>query len=376
MDEDEEEEEDYEYPTTDSSKQPRRDLDSPVESYGISGSDLENNPSQQARGPKQELKERFGVHEATTDRQRFPLHEERTAGTKYNRHKVKSMKETSEISEDDIRGAQINIPMVSASKEKIPVYGETTHEKQFSIYRDTAVKENFGHYKDNSNTEVLEESDGGSLRKAYKETTDSNEFDSYEDTTYSEIGTDSPVTAIPIMPQPTEEAQMTTTWQTPGGSFSPDQFYYSTQETRKIYITQKEEVNITEQNVPLNNVTESDKNHKEYNMFDEQEIYTLTSSEISSSSDYASTAAPDKPLEEHKIKPKIKPELYTSPPVMFSPTSQSLLRVKEEDGELVNKQSQSLFEVAEEEEEREKEEREEKDNTLSSNTEANEGEYR
>ncbi|MCJ8744427.1 hypothetical protein PDJAM_G00118590 [Pangasius djambal] len=365
----EEEEEDYDYPTIDSSKQPRHDLASPAESYITSVSDLENSPSHQARGTKQELKERFGVHEAAI------LREERTDGAKYSRHKVNSTKDTSEVSEDNIRGP-INIPEVSANKEKIPSYRDTTHEEQFSIYRDTTVNESFGPYKDNSNTEVLEESDRDSMRKAsekmYKETTGSNEFDSYEDTTYSEIVTDSPVTVIPPMPQTTEETQMTTTWQTTGGSFSPDQVYHSTPETREFYSTQKEEMNIKEHKISLHNVTESDNNHEKDKMVDKQEEYTFTSSQSISSSDYASSAAPNRPLEDHETKPKIKPELYTNPPVIFSPTSQSLLRVKEEDGQLLNKQSQSLFEVAEEEEEEEKEEREEKDNTLSSITKANE----
>ncbi|XP_060766795.1 fibulin-2 isoform X4 [Neoarius graeffei] len=377
-DNDEEEEEDYDYPTTDSSKQPRHDLASPVESYIISVSDLENNPSHQGRGTKQELKQRFGIHEATTDSSWFPIYEVRTDEANYSNHKVNSTQDTSEVSEDNFQGAQMSIPKLSANKEKIPIYRDTTHEEQFSIYRDTTAKESFGPYKDNSNTEVLEESDRDSLRKAsektFKETTDNNDFDTYEDTTYSEIVTDSPVTVVPTMPQSTQKTQMTTTaWQTTEGSFSPDQVYHSTPETREFYSTQKEEVNIREQNVSLNNVTESDQNHEKDTILDKHEKYTLTSSQSTSSSDYAFSAAPDRPLEEHEIKPKTKPELYTNHPVIFNPTSQSLLRVNAEDEQLLNKQSQSLFEIAEEEEEEEKEEREEKDNTLISIPKANEG---
>lgn len=374
MDE-EEEEEDYDY-STDSSKQPLHDLALPVESHVISVSDLENSPSHQARGTKQELKERFGVHEATTERPRLPLLEERTDGTKYSHDGVNSMKEASEVSED-IRGAQINTSKVSAKKEKIHIYRDDTHEKQFSVYRDTNIKNSFGPYKDNSNTEVLEESDRDSLRKesekTFKETTDISDFVSYEDTTFSEIVTDSPVTVVPTMPQTTEEAQMMTTWQTIRVSFSPDQIYHSTPETREFYSTQKEEVNIKEQNVPLNNVTESDKKDQTDKMVDKQERYNFTDSQIISSSGYVSTAEPDRPLEEHETKSKIKPELYTNHPVIFNPTSQSLLRVKEEDGQLLNEHLQSQFEAAEEEEEEEKEEREENNNTLSSITKVNEG---
>ncbi|XP_047005580.1 fibulin-2 isoform X2 [Ictalurus punctatus] len=373
--EEEEEEEDYDYPTIDSSKQPRHDLASPVESYIISVSDLENNSSQQARGTKQELKERFGVREATTDRPWILLHEDRTEEAKYSHHKVNSTKNTL----DNISGAQIKTPNVSSNKEKIPSSRDPTHEEQFSIYRDrdTTVNESFGPYKDNSNTEVLEESDGNNLRKAsektFKETTDSNEFDLYEDTTFSEIVTDSPVTTVPTMPQTTEETQMTTIWQATGGSFSTDQVHLNTPETGEFYSTPQEEVNTKEQNVSLNNVTESVKNHAKDKTVEKQEKDALPTVQSISYSDNASSAAPDRPLEEHETKPKRKPELYTNSPVIFSPTIQPVLRVKEENGQLVNKQSQSLFEVAEEEEEEEKEEREEKNNTLSSVTQANEG---
>ncbi|KAK3536284.1 hypothetical protein QTP86_001387 [Hemibagrus guttatus] len=379
MDEEkEEEEEDYDYPTTDSSKQSLHGPVSPVESYIISVSDLENNPPHQAKGTKQELKERFGVHEATTDRPWLALHEGGTDGVKYRRHKVNSTKDSLEVTEDNIREAQINIPKVSANKETIPMYTDTTHEEQFSVYRDTTVNESYGPYKDNRYTEVLEEGDRDSLRKMLeilKETTDRNEFDSYEDNTYSEIITDSPVTIVPTMPQTTEETQMTTTWQTTWGSFLPDQVYHSTPETGEFYSTQKEEVNMEKQEVPLNNVTESEKNHDMDEMFDKQEEDSLQSITVSiSGNDHESSAATDRPSEEHETKPEIKPEAYTHPPVIFSPTSQSHLRVNTEDGQPVNKHSHSLFEVAEEKEKYELEENEEKDNTLSSNTTASEGE--
>ncbi|XP_058229663.1 fibulin-2 isoform X2 [Hemibagrus wyckioides] len=370
MDEEEEEEEDYDYPTTDSSKQSRHDPVSPAESYIISVSDLENNPSYQAKGTKQELKERFGVHEATTDR---PLREEGTDGAKYHRRIVNSTKDTLEVSEDNIREAQINIPKVSANKETLPIYTDTTHEEQFSVYRDTTVNESYGPYKDNSYTEVLEERDRDGLRKMseiFKETTEILQFDSYEDNTHSEIITDSPVTVVPTMPQTTEETQMTTTWQTTWGSFLPDQVYHSTPETGEFYSTQKEELNMEKQDVSINNVTESVKNHDMDEMFDKQEKDSLQSITASiSGNEYESSAATDRPSEEHET----KPEVYTNPPVIFSPTSQSHLRVNTEDGQPLNKHSHSLFEVAEEEEKYELEEKEEKDNTFSSNTTANEG---
>lgn len=370
--EEEEEEEDYDYPTTDSSKQPRRDLASPVESV-ISVFDLEKNPLHQARGPKQELKERFGVHEATSDRPRFPLREERTDGAKYNSHK--EIKETDKLSEDNIKGPQFNIPMASPSKEKIPIYRDSTHEKQFSIYRAANVKANFGPYKDRSSTEVHEVSDRNNLRKAsektFNETTDSNEFDSYEETTYGKVVTDSPGTVVPTIPQAqTEEAQTTTTWPTTEGTNSPDHIYHSTPETRDFYSTQEQEVNIKKQSV-----TDSNRNQIKDKMVDKLEKYIqyLPTSQSIPSSEQAST---DRPFKEQETKPDLKPELDTNPHVIFSPTSQTPLKVKEENEHLLNKQSQSLFEGAEEEEEEEKEEREEKDNTLSSNAESREGEYR
>lgn len=359
MDEEEEEVEDYDYPTTDSSKQPRHNLASPVKSDVISVSDLKNSSSHQAREMKQELKARVGVHEAPTDRPWFPLHEERTDGAEYTPHDVNSMKKTLELFKADIRRAQINIPKVGANKEKIPVYSDTTHDKQFHIYRDATVK-------DNSNTEVLEESDRDSLRKAsektFIETTESKKFDSYEYTTYSETVTDSSVTVVPTMPPTTEEAHLTTTdylGQTTEGSSLPDQFDYSTLEPREFYNTQKNVVNIQEQNVSISNVTEDDKKYEKNEVVDEQEKY---SSETISGSDYGHTAAP---LEKPETTPKVKTELYTNAPVKFSPTNQSVLSVREEDGRLLNKQ---LFEAAEE-----KEEREENDNTLSSIPKASEG---
>ncbi|XP_026999575.2 fibulin-2 isoform X2 [Tachysurus fulvidraco] len=369
----EEDEVDYDYTTTDSLKQPRHDPASPVESYVISVSDLESNPSHQARGTKQELKERFGVHEVTTEK--FPLNEGRIDGAKYRRHKGNSTKDIMEVSGDSIRGAPISIPKVNTNKDTIPIYRDTTHEEQLYVYRDTTVNESYGPYKDHNNTEVFEDRD--SLRKMpeiFKETTDSKEFDSNEDNTYSEILTDSPVTVFPTMSQSTEETQMTTTSQTTWGSFLPDQAYQSTPETVVFYSTQKEEVSVEKQEIPLNKVTKSDKNHAMDEMVVKHEKHRLQSiKESISSNDYESSATPDRPSGEHETKSEIKPEAYTNPPVILSPTSQSHLRVNTEGGEPLSKHSYSLFDVAEEDEEEEIEEKEEKDNTLSSNTKANEG---
>ncbi|XP_046731290.1 fibulin-2 isoform X2 [Silurus meridionalis] len=362
-----EEEEDYDYPITDSSKELRHDLASPVESYITSVSDMENIPSHQARGTKQELKERFGVHESTTERPWFPLYEEKTRGTKNNQRNVNSMQDALEVPEDSITGAQINIPKFGGSKEKIPIYTDTTNEEQISIYRDFTVNKSSSPYKDISNTEVLE-SERDRLRKAsdkiIKDTTDSNTFDSNEDTTYSEIVTESPVTVVPTMPQNTEGTQMTTTWQTTEGSFSPDQVYY-TQGTQESYSTQK--IKVKEQNVSLSNVTESDNNHKKDKIVDTQEKYTLRRSQSImvniSTNEYTTSATPDG-LDEAKS--NINPEVNTHPPVIFSQTSQSVVRVKEEDEQLLTKHLQSVLEVAE------KEEREEKYSTLSSITNSSE----
>ncbi|KAM9443553.1 fibulin-2 isoform 2-T3 [Clarias gariepinus] len=373
--EEEEEEEDYDYHTPDSSTQSQPDLTSLMESYVISVSDLESNPPHQARETKQELKDRIGVHEATTERPWFPFHKERADRTKHSRHKVNSIKDPLEDSEHNIREPRINIHKAGADKEKIPIHRDITHEEQFSIFRDITVNESLGQNEDNSNTEIPEHSDTATptmLSEETKETTNSNEFNSYEDSTYSEIVTDSPVTEVPPVPQTTEKTQMTTAWQTTGGSFSPDQFYSSTPETTELYSTQKEEVTIKDQDVSLNNVTEVDKNHEMDEIVEKHEIYTFTGSQSTSSSEHTSSAVTYRPLVENETKPMVQPEMYTNPPVIFSPTTQSLLRVNSEDGQLVNKHSESLFEVAEREEEL-TEGKEEKDNILGSITEVTEG---
>ncbi|XP_062842832.1 fibulin-2 [Trichomycterus rosablanca] len=331
---DEDETEDYDYSTTDTTESSVHGIASPQEPRIISVSDLEKNvPPQQARAPKQELKEEFGVHEGATDKPWFFLQEERTDGANHSR----------EIESPIIEEAKLNI---SANEEEIP--HTETEELQFSINRDSTEKPTF--LKDDINAEALEGSDrDGNPLATLEETTDGEIFDSYEDTTYSEPVTDSPATIFTTTPQTTPETEVTTTqWQTTQGSPLPDQIYPSTETTEENTQVHQDEQQLDH---TLQNVTDSDGNHETDELNTKQNMYTVSSLETvqeNTSGQEVSTAAPDKLLGETK-----EPEVYTVPPVMINPTNRSLLNVD----------SESLLALAEEER-KTSETREETENTL------------
>ncbi|XP_036415013.1 fibulin-2 isoform X1 [Colossoma macropomum] len=364
---DEEEEEDYDYPPTDSLEPSRHDLVSPTESSIISDSYPENVTPHQIfhRGTKQELKERFGFHEATTDRPWFPLHKERTDEGKYTLHKGNPKKDILSITKDETRGPKFNIPDDSASKEKLPVFREMTYEEQFSIDRDTPERQSFSLYKDNVNEEALEKSNTDSEGLAAPTgTTDAEMFDLYGDTTHSEAVTDSPVIVDLTTPE-LPKIETTPTWQTTRNTVSSLQNQSLTTEAREDYGTQIGE-DITNEDskeriVMLSNVTDINRNHGSSGMDGTQEENTVSNLNDKESTS-ASSVTSEKASKEHGT----KPESYTIPSVRFSPTSQPALRAKADERQPPTKQSQSLFEEAGEEE------REERENTLSSFPKAHE----
>ncbi|XP_072521507.1 fibulin-2 isoform X2 [Salminus brasiliensis] len=361
----EEEEEDYDYSTTDSLEPSLHELASPTEPSNISVSYPENVTPHQAihRGTKQELRERLGFHEATTDRPWFPLHKDRTHEVAL--HKGNPEKDMLIISKDDSREAKLNTPEDSPNEENFPIYRETTYEEQFSIDRDTSERQSFGLYKDNTSEEPLEESNTDSEGLAAPTGTMVAEmFDLYEDTTYSEAVTDTPIVVDHTTPQ-LQETKTTTTLQptSTGQNQSP------TPEAREHYSTQVEEdiprENRSEGTVMLSNVTDSNTNHGTESMDGKQEENTVIDSNIQDSTS-ASSVTSEKSSELHRI----ELETYTIPSVSFSPTSQPPLKVKADDGQPGITQSQSLFDFVEEAGE---EKREERENTLSPFPKAHEG---
>lgn len=351
MDE-EEEEEDYDYPTSESLEPSVHDPASPTEQSVISVSFPENVTPLQVfhKGTKQELKESFGFHAEVTDRPWFPLHKERTDDIKYNPNKDNPTKDAISISVEE---AKFKIPE-EADKEKLPIYRE-----QFSIDRDISERQSFGLYKDNMSEETLEESNTDSEGLAAPtESTDSEMFDLYETVTYTESVTDSPGTVDQPAPQ-LETTETTTT----GNIVSAGQNQLLTPESREHYVTLTEE-DIAE-DVMLRNVTASN-SHAHGGMYDKNEENTISISDVQKSTP-ASVATSAKPSIEHRS----KAEIFTIPPVRFSPTSQPPFSVKIDEEQSATKQSQSLFDFGEEATE---EEREERENTLSSFPKAHEGE--
>ncbi|KAI4878330.1 hypothetical protein NFI96_010151 [Prochilodus magdalenae] len=355
MDE-EEEEEDYDYPTTDSLQPSMHDIVSPTESSIISAFYPENVTSRQAsqKETKQELRERFGFHEGTTDMPRFPLHREFTDEGTYTLHKDNPKEDTLESIKDETREAKFDVP-----EEKPPIYRETTYEEQFSIDRDTSQRQSFGLYKDNVNQDGLEESNTDSEGLvAPTETTDAEMFDLYEDTTHGEAVTDSPVTVDQTTPE-LQEIETTTTWQITRSPVSDAQNQSHTTEASEHFDTHTEEDITTEEGhertLVLSNVTDSNRYHG-LGGIDAQEENTVRNLDIKESIS-TSSATSEKP--EHGT---MKPDSYTIPSVSSSPTRQPSPGVKEDERQPPTKQTQGLIDFREEAGE---EERKERENTLS-----------
>ncbi|XP_076863774.1 fibulin-2 isoform X2 [Brachyhypopomus gauderio] len=368
--EEEQEEDEYDYTTTDSSEPSLHSLVSPTESSTVLVSRAENIPAGQAfhTGTKQELRERFGVHEVTAHRPQFPLHKEMTGGTRYELHKDTLRKDALNISEDNVGSAKLNIPEDSSNENKFAMYRESVDKEELSIHRDTAERQSFSLYKDNTDGEA--ENTGSEEFAIPKESVDGAGLD-YEDITYSEAFSYSPATGAPTRPYLREA---TTPRPTTDSTVSLGPILPHSPDTEDNYISHREEIDTkTDQNettVPLNNVTDSGRNHENNGIDGKQEQNTVSSSEAVKQSDSVSRAVTsptsERASERHRTQSERKPPVSTAPTVRSRPTSQPPLRVDDEKPTPVkHPQSQSEVEEREEREE-EKLESEDGEHTLSS----------
>ncbi len=180
VDEKEENEEDYDYSPTDSLVPSLHDFAAPTESSIISGSRSDNFTPHQGvhRGPKQELREMFGVHKSTTDRPQFPFHKDITDRMRIGIHNDKPKNE-------------LFRPMTyKTDREQFILPVETTNKVGFVTHKDTSEIHSFSLYNDDSNQEALINDEQLELPS---ETTDGDTYTSQEHTTYSEMVTDSPM---------------------------------------------------------------------------------------------------------------------------------------------------------------------------------------
>ncbi|XP_066528422.1 uncharacterized protein [Hoplias malabaricus] len=358
--EEEVEEEDYDYTTTDSSKPSEHDFVPPTESSIISVSYPENVMPHQVvhGGGKQELKGRFGFHEAITHRPWFP--KERTE-VHFALHKDSSKKDTLSISKDETERVGFDSPKNSADKDRLPVFRDPTFEEQFSIDRDISERQSLGLYKENGNESAHDESitDSEGLA-ALAESKYPVVFDLYEDPTYSETVTDSPATVDQTTHQ-VQATETTTTWQTTRNTVSD---YYSqapTTESREHYSTQMEE-DVTDEDrieeaVNIHNVTDSDRRYGTHGIQGKQEENTVSNLENKESMLTSTYPTSKMPVNEYRT----KLESSTIPPVRFSPTTQHPIREQVDEGQSATKES--LFDFREEA--GEEEEREERENIVS-----------
>ncbi|XP_056107381.1 fibulin-2 isoform X2 [Rhinichthys klamathensis goyatoka] len=180
-DEKEEDEEDYDYPPTDSLASSLRDFAGPTESSIISVSRSGNFTPRQGvqRGAKQELREMFGIHKSTTDRPQFPFYKDSTDRMRVSFHNDKPKNE-------------LFSPMkYKTDREQFVLPVETTNRVGFSTHKDTTEIQSFSLYKDNTKQEGLTDDE---QLEFPAETTVGDTYTSQEDTTYSEMVTDSPLT--------------------------------------------------------------------------------------------------------------------------------------------------------------------------------------
>ncbi|XP_026117030.1 fibulin-2-like [Carassius auratus] len=181
VDEKEEDDEDYDYPPTDSLALSLHDFDAPTESSIIPVSRSDNFTPRQGmhRGAKQELREMFGIHKSTTDRPQLPFHKESTDRMRVGIHNDKAKNE-------------LFSPLkYETDRERFIRPVETTNRVGFSTDRDTTEIQSFSLYKDNSNQEA--QIDDEQLEFPL-ETTDGDTYTSQDDNTNSETVTGSPVT--------------------------------------------------------------------------------------------------------------------------------------------------------------------------------------
>lgn len=180
-DEKEEDEDDYDYPPTDSLASSLRDFAAPTESSIISVSRSDNFTPRQGvqREAKQELREMFGIHKSTTDRPQFPFYKDSTDRMRVSFHNDKPKNELFSPLKYKTDQEQFILPV------------ETTNRVGFSTHKDTTEIQSFSLYKDNTNEEGLTDNE---QLEFPEETTVGDTYTSQEDTTYSEMVTDSPVT--------------------------------------------------------------------------------------------------------------------------------------------------------------------------------------
>lgn len=199
--EEEEDEEDYDYPPTDSLDPSLRGFASPTESSIISVSNPQNFTPRQAfhRGTKQELREMLGIYKSTTDRPQFPSHKASTDRMKISPHKDKSRKEL------------LNSLKYKTNQEPFILPVETTNRVGISSNREPP--QSFSLYKDNSNLEDLTDvnSNTDNEHLAFpQETSEGDIYNLEDDTMYSETTTESPTT----VEQTTQIWEITALWQT------------------------------------------------------------------------------------------------------------------------------------------------------------------
>uniref|UniRef100_A0A672L6Z4 Fibulin 2 n=1 Tax=Sinocyclocheilus grahami TaxID=75366 RepID=A0A672L6Z4_SINGR len=181
VDEKEEDDEDYDYPPTDSLAPSLHDFAAPTESSIIAVSHSDNFTPRQGvhRGAKQELREMFGIRMSTTDKPQFPFYKDSTDRMRAGIHNDKPKNE-------------LFSPLkYKTDRERFILPVETTNRVGFSTHKDNTEIQSFSLYKDNSNQEA--QIDDEQLEFP-SETTDGDTYTSQEDTTYSETVTDSPVT--------------------------------------------------------------------------------------------------------------------------------------------------------------------------------------
>lgn len=180
-DEKEEDEEDYDYPPTDSLASSLRDFEAPTESSIISVSRSDHFTPRQGvqKGAKQEVREMFGIHKSTTDRPQFPFYKDSTDRMRVSFHNDKPKNELFSPLKYKTDREQFILPV------------ETTNRVGSSTHKDTTEIQSFSLYKDNTNQEDLIDDE---QLEFPVETTVGDTYTSQEDTTNSEMVTDSPLT--------------------------------------------------------------------------------------------------------------------------------------------------------------------------------------
>ncbi|XP_056323717.1 fibulin-2 isoform X1 [Danio aesculapii] len=181
IDEKDEDEEDYDYPPTDYSAPSLDDFAAPTESSIMSVSHSDNFTPHQGvhRGAKQELRETLGIHRSTTERPQFPFYKDSTDRMRVGTRNDKPKNELFSPLE------------YKTDRERFILPVETTNRLGFSSHKDASEIQSFSLYKDSFNQEDLTDDE---QLEFPSETTDGERDTSQEDTTYSETVTDSPVT--------------------------------------------------------------------------------------------------------------------------------------------------------------------------------------